>query len=235
MPLVVTESIVNAVLRNVKLAALFTLIRPTMVLPVLSKVTSAACTVNWLVLAACTLEFATWVRLPPEVLMLNAPELSTLPSTMLALPLMCVAPPAVKVLSASMRKALEPVWVVVPTMVNAVAAVAVAFTIDTPSIPSWLARPAPVRLTLLPVDAILASLRLMPRLKEVLPPVPAEPVPFKFTVPDPVMALLITAMPLFDEPLPNALPALSERPTKVTAAPVIDVVAVSPNNKTPMA
>jgi hypothetical protein len=31
------------------------------------------------------------------------------------------------------------------------------------------------------------------------------------------------------------LPALSERPTKVTAAPVIDVVAVSPNNKTPMA
>ena len=75
----------------------------------------------------------------------------------------------------------------------------------------------------------------MPRLLEALPPAPAEPVPFKFTGPDPVMALLMTAMPLFDEPLPDALLALFERPTKLTEAPVIDAVPVLPNNKTPMA
>ncbi len=91
--------------------------------------------------------------------MLKAPVLRRLLNTIFALPLICVVPPAVKVLSASILKALEHACVVVPDKVNAVAAVADAFTIDTPSIPSLLARPAPVRLTLLPVDEILASFK----------------------------------------------------------------------------
>ena len=75
----------------------------------------------------------------------------------------------------------------------------------------------------------------MPRLLELAPPVPAEPVPFKLTAPVPVMVLFITAMPLLDEPLPDALPALLEIPTKEIAPPVIDDVPASPRSKMPMA
>ena len=130
-----------------------------MLLPALSKVTLASATVRLVVLPARTVELVTCVNVPLEVLMANAPVLSTLPNTILALPLICVVPPAVKLLSASIRKPFEPACVVVPDRVNAVAAVADAFTIDTPSMNSLLARPAPVRLRLLPVDEILDSLK----------------------------------------------------------------------------
>ena len=50
----VTASIVNAVLRSVRLAALLTLIKPTMSLPVLSKLTTALATVTPVVPAATT-------------------------------------------------------------------------------------------------------------------------------------------------------------------------------------
>ena len=122
----------NNVLRKVKFAALFTLMRPAMSLPVLFKVTSAFCTVTLVVLSANTVVPATWLTEPLVVLMLKAPVLSTLPSTIAALPLSCVAPPAVSVLCASIRSAAEVVCVVVPDTSKLVAAWTVEFTIETP-------------------------------------------------------------------------------------------------------
>ena len=98
VPLLVTESMVNAVLRNVRLAALVTLMRPTMLLPALSKVTLALATVTPVVPAADTVVPAVCVTLPLVVLMLKAPVLLRLPNTMGALPLICIAPPEVNVL-----------------------------------------------------------------------------------------------------------------------------------------
>ena len=73
--LVVTEFMVNVVLRRVRLAALFTLMRPTMLLSALSKVTLAFATVRLVVPAADTRVPAVWVRSPLVVLMLKAPAL----------------------------------------------------------------------------------------------------------------------------------------------------------------
>ncbi len=73
--LVVTEFMVNVVLRKVRLAALFTLMRPTMLLPALSKVTLAFATVRFVVPAADTRVSAVWVSWPLVVLMLKAPVL----------------------------------------------------------------------------------------------------------------------------------------------------------------
>ncbi len=54
VPLVVIEFMVNVVLRNVRLAALLTLMRPTMLLPALSSVTLALPTASPVVSAADT-------------------------------------------------------------------------------------------------------------------------------------------------------------------------------------
>ena len=67
------------------------------------------------------------------------------------------------------------------------------------------------------------------------PPAPAEPVPLKLTWSEPVMLLLVSEMPRLDDPLPPALLALFERPTKLMTPPVMVDVPASPRNMMPMA
>ena len=158
-PLVVTEFMVSVVLRKIRLAALLTLMRPTMSLPVLFNVTSAFCTVTLVVLSVNTVVPVTWLTEPPVVLMFKAPVLSTLPSTIAALPLSCVAPPDVSVLCASIFKADDVACVLVPETVNVVAAVTLELIIETPdALDALLA--APAKLTAPPViDEVPASPR----------------------------------------------------------------------------
>ncbi len=75
----------------------------------------------------------------------------------------------------------------------------------------------------------------MPVLLADVPPSPAEPVPVRLTLPDPVMLLLVSEMPRLDEPEPPTLPALLDTPTKVMLPPVMDDAPASPRSMMPMA
>ena len=152
-PLLVTEFMVNVVLRKVRFAGLVTLMRPTMLLPALSKVTLALPKVRLVVPAAATVVPAVWVKLPFVVLMLKAPVLLRLPNTMGALPLICITPPEVSVVWPPMVKADEAAWDVAPVTVNCVAAVRLdVCVINTPSAPAFTPRPVPFKLTVLVVE-----------------------------------------------------------------------------------
>ena len=153
VPLLVTEFMVNAVLRKIRLAALVTLMRPTMLLPALSKITLALATVKPVVPAADTVVPAVCVTLPLVVLMVKAPVLSRLPSTMGALPLICIVSPAVSVAWSPMVKANEATCDVAPVTVNCVAAIKLdVCVIHTPFAPALAPRPLPFKLTLLAVE-----------------------------------------------------------------------------------
>ncbi len=147
---------VKVLLRKVRLAALVTLMRPTMLLPVLSKVTLALATVRPVVSAAETVVPAVWVTLPLVVLMVKAPVLLRLPNTIGALPLICIAPPEVSVLWVPMLKAEESACNVAPVTVNCVAAVKLdVCVIHTPFAPAFTPRPVPFKLTLLFVELMV--------------------------------------------------------------------------------
>lgn len=134
--------------------------RPTRLLPVLFRVTLASATVTPVVSAADTVVGAVCVTSPRVVWMLNAPVLSRLPNAMGALPLICMAPPEVSVLCAPMFKADDVACDVLPDTVSCVAADRLdVCVIATPSAPALTPRPVPLKLTLLPLELMLAPFK----------------------------------------------------------------------------
>ena len=124
-----------------------------MLLPPLSKLTSALPTVKLVVPAADTKVPAVWVTFPLVVLMLKALVLLILPKTIGALPLICIVPPAVSVLWAPIVKADEATCEVATVTDSCVVAETLdVCVIQTPSAPAFTPRPAPFKLTLLPVE-----------------------------------------------------------------------------------